>query len=146
MLVGFSGEDYIVSVQGPLRVDENNEPQPDVALLRRRADFYAGRLPAPEDTLIVIEVSETTLAYDRNVKLPLYGRAGVPEVWIVDLAGEKIELYANPGAGEARSGSYTIVREHGLQAEVRSEVVPSLGLEVRQVLGTEPDTEPGEDL
>lgn len=143
MLVGFSGEDYIVSVQGPLRVDENSEPQPDVALLRRRADFYAGRLPAPEDTLIVIEVSETTLSYDRNVKLPLYGRAGVPEVWIVDLAGEKIELYANPGAGKARSGFYTIVREHGLQAEVRSEVMPSLGLEVRQVLGTEPDTEPG---
>ena len=68
---------YIVSVQGPVRLDEGNELQPDLALLRRRPDFYAGEPPKPEDVLLIVEVSDATLSYDRDVKLPRYARAAL---------------------------------------------------------------------
>jgi Uma2 family endonuclease len=86
----------LVSVQTPLRLDSYNEPQPDVMLLRPRADDYQGRHPNAADVLLLVEVSETSLAYDRRTKLPLYARFGVPEVWIVDLKGAAIEVYREP--------------------------------------------------
>ncbi len=98
LLVRSVGDDAIVSVQNPVRLNENTEPQPDFAVLRTRS--YAESLPGPEDVLFLIEVSDTTLAYDRNVKLPLYARAGIPEVWIVDLAGGIVERHTDP-SGDA---------------------------------------------
>ena len=94
MLVGRVGDDVIVSVQNPVRLNEYAEPQPDVALIRVRD--YSESLPTPDDVLLLIEVSDTTLAYDRGVKLPLYARAGIREVWIVDLAGETIGRHSDP--------------------------------------------------
>ncbi len=86
----------LVSVQTPLRLDSYNEPQPDVMLLRPRADDYQSRHPSAADVLLLVEVSETSLAYDRGVKLALYAKFGVPEVWIVDLRGAAIEVYREP--------------------------------------------------
>jgi Uma2 family endonuclease len=86
LLVMHVGDDAIVSVQNPVRLNEYNEPQPDLTVIRPRD--YLESLPKPEDVLLLIEVSDTTLAYDRGVKLPLYARAGIREVWIVDLLGE----------------------------------------------------------
>jgi Uma2 family endonuclease len=126
---------YIVSVQGPLWLDESNEPQPDVAVLKGRADFYEEDLPGAADALLVIEVSDTTLAYDRNVKLPLYAGASVPEAWIVDLGRRRVELYANPAAGVSGSLSYTSTKSFVEGEEVRSLVLPSLVLPVREILG-----------
>ncbi len=83
MLVRGVGDEAIVSVQNPVRLDEHSEPQPDLTVLRMRD--YRESLPVPEDVLLLIEVSDTTLAYDRGVKLPLYARSGIREVWIVDL-------------------------------------------------------------
>ncbi|GIX47745.1 MAG: hypothetical protein KatS3mg131_1956 [Candidatus Tectimicrobiota bacterium] len=77
----------LLSVQDPIRLGEHSEPQPDVALLRPRPDFYAAEHPGPEEVLLVVEVAETSAEYDREVKVPLYARFGVPEVWLVDLAG-----------------------------------------------------------
>ena len=74
----------LVWVQNPMRLNEFSEPQPDVALLRPRSDFYASAHPSPEDILLVIEVAETSVDYDRNVKAPLYASAGVRELWLVD--------------------------------------------------------------
>ena len=88
MLVMNVGDEAIVSVQNPVMLDEHNEPQPDFTVIRPRD--YRESLPQPEDVLLLIEVSDTTLAYDRGVKLPLYARAGIREVWIVDLPGETI--------------------------------------------------------
>jgi Uma2 family endonuclease len=108
MLVMNVGDEAIVSVQNPVRLNEYNEPQPDVTVIRPRD--YRESLPMPEDVLLLIEVSDTTLAYDRGVKLPLYARAGIREVWIVDLAGEAIERYTDPleesyrGADRLRRG------------------------------------------
>ena len=86
----------LVSVQRPLRLDAYNEPEPDVMLLKPRADDYQGRHPGAADVLLLVEVSETSLAYDRGMKLALYTKFGVPEVWIVDLRGAAIEVYREP--------------------------------------------------
>lgn len=86
----------IVWVQNPVALDEHSEPQPDIALLRFREDFYAQRLPGPEDVLLVVEVAESSARYDQEVKVPLYGRAGVPEAWVVDLAEERVTVYRSP--------------------------------------------------
>lgn len=90
-----SGGRYFVSVQNLIVLDEDNEPQPDLSLLRARPD-PAGNLPGPDDVLLVVEVSDTTIVYGREVKLPRYGKSGVPEVWIVDLEARRVEIYSGP--------------------------------------------------
>lgn len=100
LLVRSVGDEAIVSVQNPVRLNEHTEPQPDLTVIRERD--YRESLPMPEDVLLLIEVSDTTLAYDRNVKLPLYARAGIGEVWILDLAGETIERHTDPSEGNYR--------------------------------------------
>ncbi len=85
-----------VRVQNPVRLGEDSEPQPDLALLRPRGDYYRGGHPGPEDVLLVVEVAETSADYDREVKLLLYARWGVPEAWLVDLEQDRIEVYRSP--------------------------------------------------
>lgn len=100
------GDRAIVSVQDPVRLDPRSEPEPDVALLQPRADFYGAGHPAPKDVLLLVEVSDSTQEYDRGQKLPAYARAAVAEVWIVDLPGQIVEVYRAPradGYGHARS-------------------------------------------
>ena len=86
----------IVSIQGPIALDEFSEPQPDLALLVQRDDFYKHSLPRPADVALVIEVADSSLAYDRTIKMPLYARAGIPEAWIVNLIDRWIEVYRDP--------------------------------------------------
>jgi Uma2 family endonuclease len=105
----------IISVQNPIRLDDYSEPQPDIAVLKRREDFYRSALPQPADVLFVIEVCDTTLEYDRQIKLPLYARAGIPEVWLVNLADEQIETYAQP-AGDAYQTTAHVQRDADVQA------------------------------
>jgi Uma2 family endonuclease len=89
----------LMSVQNPLRLDAYNEPEPDLMLLRPRADDYRASHPNAADVLLLVEVSETSLAYDRGVKLALYARFGVLEVWIVDLVARAVEVYREPKDG-----------------------------------------------
>ncbi len=91
------GERAIVSPQNPVFLGRHSEPQPDIALLKPRADFYRAKHPSPEDVLLIIEVADTTLRYDREVKAPLYARHGIPELWIVDLENRCLYLYREPG-------------------------------------------------
>jgi Uma2 family endonuclease len=93
------GERAIVRIQGAIRLDRSSEPLPDLALLAPRADFYRRAQPSPADLLLVIEVSDSTLRYDRDVKVPLYARHGVPEVWIVDLPNGELRIYRSPADG-----------------------------------------------
>ena len=86
----------IVSIQSSIRLSLRSEPEPDVAVLRRPADYYLGRLPGPEDVLLLIEVADTSLAYDRRRKLPLYAAAKIPEVWLTDLDHDRACLHRNP--------------------------------------------------
>jgi len=91
------GRRAIVSAQNPVRLDRWSEPQPDLAILRRRADFYAtGERAGPADVLLLVEVAESSLTFDRNVKLPIYARAGIGEVWIVDLKHRCLTSYQKP--------------------------------------------------
>jgi Uma2 family endonuclease len=87
---------WLVSTQDPLRLDDHSEPEPDVMLLKPVADDYTSRHPQPDDVFLLIEVSDSTLDYDRAEKLPAYGRAGVLEVWIVNLQDATLEIYREP--------------------------------------------------
>lgn len=88
-----------VSVQSPVRLNDFSEPEPDIALLKPRDDFYATAHPTPADVLLIIEVTDTSVDYDRGIKLPLYARAGIPQVLIVNIPGEVIETYSEPASG-----------------------------------------------
>lgn len=96
------GERVIVSAQDPVRLSRRSEPQPDLMLLKPRDDFYADSPPTGEDTLLVIEVADSTSAYDRRIKAPLYARHGVPELWIVDLDKRCLRVLRTPKDGEFR--------------------------------------------
>lgn len=87
---------WLVSAQDPLHVDEYSEPQPDLMLLKPAKDDYTSRHPQPEDVHLLIEVADASLEFDRAEKLPIYGRAGIPEAWILDLRGETVEVYREP--------------------------------------------------
>jgi Uma2 family endonuclease len=127
LLVRGVGDAAIVSVQNPVGLDEYTEPQPDLTVLRVRD--YRESLPTPEDVLLLIEVSDTTLAYDRGVKLPLYARAGIPEVWIVDLAGEVIERHIDP-AGDG----YRRIEQVRQGKTIESATLPYLSFLIDTVL------------
>ena len=89
----------LVSVQNPVRLDDGSEPEPDVAVLRPRADDYGSATPRPEDVLLLIEVADSTLHDDRDVKIPLYAESGIPECWLVDIVGRAVEVYRQPTGG-----------------------------------------------
>jgi Uma2 family endonuclease len=120
----------ILRVQGPLRLDDLSEPEPDLIALRPRSDFYASGHPGAGDCYLVIEVSETSASYDRGTKLPLYVRAGVPEVWLVDLNRELVESYRGP-LGELYTENRTLPRGQSLAPEA----FPDAVLGVDAILG-----------
>jgi Uma2 family endonuclease len=123
------GERVIVRVQNPIRLGEYSEPQPDLALVRLRPDFYASGHPGPSDVLLVVEVVETSVESDREVKLPLYARAGVPEVWLVDLERGFIEVEQDPSPEGYRSVQQ---RTHG--QHLAALAFPDAGLSLDEML------------
>jgi Uma2 family endonuclease len=96
LLVRAAGDRAIVSPQLPVRLDRFSEPQPDLALLKPPSDLYAQRHPTAGDTLLAVEVSETTLRYDRQRKAPLYALHGIPELWIFDIKAKQLYVSRNP--------------------------------------------------
>jgi Uma2 family endonuclease len=123
-------ERAIVSVQNPVLLDDHSEPQPDIAVLRFRADHYGESLPGPSDALLLVEVADASADYDRNVKLPLYARQGIPEVWLVDLASSCIEVHQAPQARH-----FTRVRRVRRGEAVSPGAFPDLLLQVDAILG-----------
>jgi Uma2 family endonuclease len=122
------GDAAIVSAQNPLVLGDLSAPQPDVALLRWREDFYEEAHPGPEDILVLVEVADSTLAHDRDRKLPLYARFAVPEVWLVDVAGSHLDVYRKP-----EEGAYTTrFRVHDL-AHVGVAALPGVELDLRSL-------------
>ena len=94
------GDRALVDVQNPLGISEDNDFYPDLVLLKPRADNYAGEIPGTNDTLLVIEVADTTLRFDRSIKKPRYAAAGAPELWIVDLEGSRVWVHRKPLEGD----------------------------------------------
>ena len=91
-----AGDHLVVSVQDPIRLSPRSEPQPDLALLAWRDDLYRDELPDASSVLLVVEVADTSVVTDRDVKIPLYGRAGIDEAWLVDLVAGTIEVSRRP--------------------------------------------------
>jgi Uma2 family endonuclease len=123
------GKSVSLRNQQPVRFDEYNEPEPDLAVLQRHEDFYSDNKPVPKDVLFLIEVSDATLKYDRDIKLALYAEAEIPEVWIVNLPNDIIEVHQNPG-----SGIYQITKIFKRGEMVTSEMMPNLKLKVDEIL------------
>jgi Uma2 family endonuclease len=103
----------VLRVQSPVRLGKLSEPQPDLCLLKPRANYYADGHPGPEDVLLLIEVASTSLPFDRDVKLPLYARAEIPEVWLFDLEAERVHVFLEP-IGDAYGSSYSVGPEDRL--------------------------------
>ncbi|MGI8549622.1 MAG: Uma2 family endonuclease [Dehalococcoidia bacterium] len=91
-----AGELLLVSVQNPIVLPGDSEPEPDIVLLRPRADDYINVLPGPGDILLVVEVADSSIGYDRRRKLPLYAAAGIPELWIFNLTRNRLERNRDP--------------------------------------------------
>jgi Uma2 family endonuclease len=119
----------LITVQSPLRLDIHNEPQPDVMLLRPRADDYRASHPTAADVLLLVEVSETSLAYDRATKLPLYAKFSVPEVWIVDLVGGALEIHREP-----KDGAYAS-RERLAAGPLTPALAPGVTIDIAALIG-----------
>jgi Uma2 family endonuclease len=96
LLVLAVGDLGVVSIQNPVTLPPHSEPQPDVAILKPGADSAGSPVPHADDVLLIIEVADTTLAYDRNTKLKLYAQAGMAEAWIVNVQARCVEVYREP--------------------------------------------------
>ncbi|MFL6214757.1 MAG: Uma2 family endonuclease [Blastocatellia bacterium] len=125
----FKGE-VIVRVQGPVRLNDFSEPEPDIALLKRRKDFYASGHPTPADVLLIIEVADSSVDFDRRIKLPLYARAGIPETWVMVLPKDTVEVHSQPV-----NGKYQKVQRLKRGRRLVSPTVAGLGFNVDDLLG-----------
>jgi Uma2 family endonuclease len=121
-------DEILVSVQNPLRISDYTEPEPDI-VLADLTKFDGKRHPRPEETLLVVEVSDTTLKYDRDTKLTLYAEAEIPEVWIVNLKNDIIEIHRKPS-----NGIYQIAQIFKKGEIAKSEILADLKIEVDKIL------------
>ena len=124
------GTAAIVRVQSSIALGNNGEPEPDLVLLRYRADFYTESDEKPEDVLLVVEVAETSERYDRRTKAPLYARFGIPELWIVDLKRSRITRYLDP-----TPDGYASTRIYRRGESLSPLAFPSLLIPVVDILG-----------
>ena len=120
----------MVSPQNAVLLSRYTRPQPDIVLARPREDFYSTKTIAPEDTFLVIEVSDSTIRYDRNRKMPLYAKSGVPELWIENLQEGLILVYRDPGP-ETFATSLTFKRGESISIAAFPEIV----FKVEELLG-----------
>ena len=127
LVLGLAGR-AIVSVQNPVALDDDTEPEPDLAILRRRVVPYKESDAVAEDVLLLIEVGETSLANDRGTKLRLYAESGIPEYWVADAAAEAIEMHRGPGPG-----GYAETRRLTGDAIVSPQAFPDLTLSLTEI-------------
>jgi hypothetical protein len=125
------GDLALVAAQDPVRLSDISEPQPDLMLLRPRPDFYRDSHPTPADVLLLVEVADTSVEFDRSVKLPLYARVSIPESWLVDLERGVLEVHRSP-AGDR----YGEVQELVAGSRVAPASLPDAELEVADILGS----------
>jgi Uma2 family endonuclease len=122
-----AGQQYFVSTQNPVQLGERSEPQPDIALLRH--GNYMDQLPTAAEVLLIVEVSHTTLDYDREVKLALYARHGIAEVWLLDVSAGELAVYREPSEGQ-----YRLIRKPTRAELVSPTLVPAVAISLAEVL------------
>ena len=128
LIMGLAGR-AIVAVQGPIVLTDDTEPEPDLAVIRRRIPPYKDREAHTEDAFLLIEVAESSLAYDRSTKLRLYAAAGIPEYWVVDCVAESIEVHRTPHA----DGYRDVTRVAGPAATVALQAFPDVALALTDI-------------
>lgn len=136
LVLHVAGRGY-VSVQNPLRLDDHTEPLPDLVVARGDEDDYADRHPEARDILLVVEVADSSLRYDRAEKMPRYARAGIPEAWLVDVTGRAVAVHTEP-----RPGGYARERVFRPGAEIESTTVAGLRVAVDEIVGRAPSSVP----
>ena len=99
------GKKVHVNIQSPVRLGAFSEPEPDLLILKRRKDHYLTRLPLPQDVYLLIEVADTTLEKDREIKVPLYAKANISEYWILNVVDQQLEIFTNPINGKYQNKS-----------------------------------------
>lgn len=124
------GDVTLISVQNPIHIDEHNEPEPDIALLKPREDFYINSHPTSKDVLLLVEVSDSTLEYDREIKKSLYAKAGIVEFWLVNLQNNTLEVYSQP-----KNENYYLARILESGEKIESGTVENLTIEIDDILG-----------
>lgn len=124
------GARAVVHIRNPVRLPAYSELQPDLALLRPRADFYATSHPEASDVLLLIEVSDTTIEMDRRIKIPLYARYGIREAWLLDLTRDRLEVYRHPD-----SDGYRDVRVVERGQPLTAEAFPDTVLSADEIIG-----------
>jgi len=127
----------IIGAQDPVRLDRFTEPEPDISVLRPRADMYRDAHPEPHDVHLIIEVADSSLYVDRLIKAPLYAAAGIPELWLVDLTDDSVEVCRDPGPDGYRS-----VRHHGRGDAFAALAFPDVEVAVSDILGPSPEPPP----
>jgi Uma2 family endonuclease len=128
MLSAEAGNRYVLSVQDPLRLGPDSEPQPDLMLLSRRSDFYRRAHPKPTDVHLLIEVADASFRYDIEIKLPLYALHGVREAWIIDLAAGQLLRHRQP-----QGGAYTLVETLTRPGVLVPDAAAELALDLSQL-------------
>lgn len=126
-----TGERAVVWVQNPVQLGPDTEPQPDLALLRPRPDHYRDGLPDAGDVLLIVEVADASLLYDRDVKIPLYARSGIPEVWLIDLEERTLSRYEQP-----RAGKYRVLEGPLAHGTVAPRSLDAAAVDVDELLGS----------
>ncbi|HKP51415.1 MAG TPA: Uma2 family endonuclease [Chloroflexia bacterium] len=121
----------LVWVQNPITIDDLNEPQPDVALVKPRDYLALGQHPGPDDILLLIEVADATVRFDRIEKVPRYARAGIVEVWLVNLPKSIVEVYSDPLGGRFRD-----IQRVGREDAITLKALPDLTVSVADFLGS----------
>ena len=129
-----------IRIQNPLFLDDYSEPEPDIAVLRSRADFYKTEHPRPADVLLIVEVADTSLHYDLEKKLPLYARYGIPEVWVVDLQSRRLIRHRVP-----REGAYTQVDGPDVTAQIPVGGLDDVSIELAAIFADPREGPPGRD-
>ncbi|MBK1988613.1 Uma2 family endonuclease [Sphaerospermopsis aphanizomenoides BCCUSP55] len=123
-------EQAIIDSQNPIILNNLSEPQPDITLLKPRADFYEAGHPQPQDILLLIEVADSSIEYDREVKIPLYASSGISEVWLVDIYEQVIIVYCQP-----TDNGYSEIKTFRQGDILEIQAFPEIQLNVDNILG-----------
>jgi Uma2 family endonuclease len=124
------GNRGVIAVQNPVQLDDLSEPQRDFAVLKPRADDYRNATPRADDVLLVIEIADSSLAYDRAVKRALYARHGIPEFWLVNVGANEIEICRTPAGDQ-----YALIARAGRDAVLEPELLPGVAIPAAAILG-----------
>lgn len=118
----------LLDAQNPIALSPDSQPQPDLALLSPRDDDYEERHPLPEDVLLLIEIADTTIESDRTIKMPLYGREGVRESWLVDINEQRVTVYRQPSPE-----GYRLIQIYTIEETIAPSLLPNITVVLREL-------------